>query len=86
MDWISAHVDRLDPFRAIPTIPADPEISPEDLKPYLNGWSVYGPEGGFSPLRRTDRSALLSPAQPLTWRGDTAALALTNCGLMVRTA
>ncbi len=35
-----AHADRL---QRVPTMPADPEITNEALKPYLGGWSPYGP-------------------------------------------
>ena len=41
--WIGGYAERLDPLRTPPTMPQKPEPSPEDLKPFLNGLSPYGP-------------------------------------------
>jgi hypothetical protein len=42
--WIRRYVDeRLDPLATPPTMPAEPEISADDLKPFLGGISPYGP-------------------------------------------
>jgi hypothetical protein len=42
-EWLPfapAHADQL---QALPDLPPDPEITSEALKPYLRGWSPYGP-------------------------------------------
>lgn len=44
LSWARDHVAMIDPLRALPTMPNPPELSHEDLKPYLGGWSPYGPE------------------------------------------
>jgi hypothetical protein len=44
LSWARKHVAAIDPLHAIPTMPNPPELSHEDLKPYLKGWSPYGPE------------------------------------------
>ena len=41
--WISEHRQSIDPLRQI-AMPPDPEPSPADLKPFLRGWSPYGPD------------------------------------------
>jgi hypothetical protein len=44
--WTRRYVDkRLDPLASPPVMPAEPEVRPEDLKPYLGGLSPYGPSG-----------------------------------------
>jgi hypothetical protein len=44
--WARQHVDaHLDPLGVQPTMPEDPAtINPEDLRPFLNGLSPYGPD------------------------------------------
>lgn len=42
--WCRAEAARLDPLPAGPTTPPDAEPDPEDLRPYLGGWSPYGPD------------------------------------------
>jgi hypothetical protein len=45
IDWVRSYIERLDPLQASPTMPADPEISRDDLRPFLPaGVSPYGPE------------------------------------------
>jgi hypothetical protein len=45
IDWIRDFITRLDPLHSPPSMPAEPEISREDLKPFLpSGVSPYGPE------------------------------------------
>ena len=34
-----------DKAQQLPRLPADPEVTPEGLKPYLGGLSRYGPSG-----------------------------------------
>lgn len=42
--WAREYVETLDPLTQLPTMPSGLAFEPEDLKPYLNGWSPYGPE------------------------------------------
>jgi hypothetical protein len=45
IDWIREFIARIDPLASPPTMPAEPEIGPEDLKPFLPaGVSPYGPQ------------------------------------------
>lgn len=44
LSWARARATALDPLRTLPAAPERPELTPEDLKPYLQGWSPYGPE------------------------------------------
>ena len=46
LSWARAYATSLDPLRNLPTAPERPELRPDDLKPYLDGWSPYGPEEG----------------------------------------
>jgi hypothetical protein len=41
--WIRDHLDSLDPLLAEQCMPEAPEPGPEDLKPFLDGLSPYGP-------------------------------------------
>ncbi|MGK5729555.1 hypothetical protein [Streptomyces sp. URMC 124] len=41
--WADAHVKRLNPLTTPPRLPTVPEPRTEDLKPFLHGWSPYGP-------------------------------------------
>ncbi|WP_254710576.1 hypothetical protein [Streptomyces lunaelactis] len=41
--WADAHLQRLNPVNTPPRLPKIPEPRPEDLKPFLHGWSPYGP-------------------------------------------
>ena len=42
--WVRRYVDeRLDPLASAPVMPAEPEVRPDDLKPFLGGFSPYGP-------------------------------------------
>jgi hypothetical protein len=44
--WTRRYVDeRLDPLASPPVMPAEPEVRPDDLKPFLSGLSPYGPSG-----------------------------------------
>lgn len=46
LDAAEEHVDRLDPVRNLSRIiPNIPDPQPEDLKPFLSGWSPHGPNG-----------------------------------------
>jgi hypothetical protein len=43
-DWITSYRQEIDPLRHPPTMPTVNDPSPEDLRPFLNGWSPYGPD------------------------------------------
>lgn len=44
--WVRSYVERVDPIRTAPRMPADPEnVTGEDLRPFLHGWNPYGPDG-----------------------------------------
>jgi hypothetical protein len=42
--WARSRAADLDPLSHHPSMPQDPEPGPEDLRPYLDGWSPHGPE------------------------------------------
>lgn len=43
--WARTRADALDPLATTPTTPEAPQdVSPEDLRPFLDGWSPYRPE------------------------------------------
>jgi hypothetical protein len=43
--WARAHADHIDPLDPPPTLPDPPsDVTAEDLQPFLDGWSAYGPE------------------------------------------
>lgn len=44
LEWVSNYRKKLDPLHGRLGMPAIPKHSAEDLKPYLNGWSYYGPD------------------------------------------
>jgi len=45
IEWIREFIARIDPLTAPTTMPTEPEIAPEDLKPFLPaGVSPYGPQ------------------------------------------
>ena len=43
LEMARAHAERL---QGLPRMPEEPDLTPDDLKPYLGGWSPYGPERG----------------------------------------
>jgi hypothetical protein len=44
--WARRYLERVDPLRTAPHMPVDPEnVTGEDLRPFLGGWSPYGPDG-----------------------------------------
>jgi hypothetical protein len=43
-DWIGSYRQEIDPLRRPQVMPAIHDPSPEDLRPFLNGWSPYGPD------------------------------------------
>jgi hypothetical protein len=43
--WLAFAREHADRAQRVPTMPADPEITHEALKPYLGKWSPYGPGG-----------------------------------------
>ncbi|MFD9122296.1 hypothetical protein [Streptomyces bottropensis] len=44
--WARDYADRIDPVPQNPGTPEPPAITPEDLRPYLRGWSPYEPKRG----------------------------------------
>lgn len=44
-EWLGFAREHGDHLQRLPQMPADPEVTPEALKPYLGGWSPYGPRG-----------------------------------------
>lgn len=44
VEWAREYIERLDPLRVPPTAPTFPRPKPEDLRPFLDGFSPYGPE------------------------------------------
>jgi hypothetical protein len=45
IEWVREYIRRLDPLQSPPSMPAEPEISREDLKPFLpGGMNPYGPQ------------------------------------------
>jgi len=42
--WARRDADEIDPTRCPPGMPADPEATPDALRPFLRGWSPYGPD------------------------------------------
>jgi hypothetical protein len=43
-EWLSLALDHADRVQELPRMPADPEITHDGLRPYLGGWSPYGPQ------------------------------------------
>jgi hypothetical protein len=43
LTWISDYRSRIDPLRHSLRMPPDRKPSNEDLRPFLHGWSPYGP-------------------------------------------
>ncbi|WP_327304011.1 hypothetical protein OG730_10575 [Streptomyces sp. NBC_01298] len=44
LEWARAYVGSLDPLRELPGMPVTRAPEPEELKPYLSGWSPRGSE------------------------------------------
>jgi len=44
LSWARGYATALDPFQTLPDAPKHPDLTPEDLKPYLQDWSPYGPD------------------------------------------
>ncbi|MFE6397513.1 hypothetical protein [Streptomyces alboflavus] len=44
LTWARSHIEAIDPLRRLPGMPTPRDPKPDDLKPYLTGWSPYGPE------------------------------------------
>lgn len=42
-EWLVLAREHADRAQQVPRMPADPEVTHERLKPYLGGWSPYGP-------------------------------------------
>jgi len=42
-EWLALAREHADRAQQLPRMPADPEITHDGLKPYLGGWSPYGP-------------------------------------------
>jgi hypothetical protein len=45
LHWVTEYRQRIDPLDQPLGMPTERKPSKEELKPYLNGWSPYGPEG-----------------------------------------
>jgi hypothetical protein len=43
-EWLALAREYADHAQQLPRMPRDPEITQEALKPYLRGWSPYGPQ------------------------------------------
>jgi hypothetical protein len=43
-EWLALAREHADGAQQLPHMPADPEITHDGLKPYLGGWSPYGPQ------------------------------------------
>jgi hypothetical protein len=43
--WLALARELADRIQQIPRMPADPDVTPERLKPYLGEWSPHGPQG-----------------------------------------
>ncbi len=52
LGWIDQHITRTDPTETLPDMPATPELTPDDLKPYLGSWSPHGPEANVNSWQR----------------------------------
>jgi hypothetical protein len=50
--WIDRHIARTDPVESPPAMPAPPELTHDNVKPYLNGWSSHGPEAHLNTWQR----------------------------------
>ncbi|MCZ4103461.1 MULTISPECIES: hypothetical protein [unclassified Streptomyces] len=44
LEWAGGYARSIDPLGRLPKMPHTRELTPEELKPYLQGWSPYGPE------------------------------------------
>jgi hypothetical protein len=52
LDFAERRLDQIDPIRHLELLlPEIPDPKPDDLKPYLDGWSPYGPEPSANPAR-----------------------------------
>lgn len=47
--WARDFAEAIDPLGELPPMPSEPELTPDDLKPYLGRWSPHGPEAHRSP-------------------------------------
>jgi len=45
IEWVRGYCERIDPLNSRVAMPEDPKPEPEALKPFLGGWSPYGPRG-----------------------------------------
>jgi hypothetical protein len=43
--WLAFAREHADHTQRLPRMPADPDVTPDALKPYLGRWSPYGPRG-----------------------------------------
>lgn len=44
LQWVREYVRSIDPLSRLPEMPHTHEPTPEELKPYLRGWSPHGPQ------------------------------------------
>ncbi|WP_327660903.1 hypothetical protein [Streptomyces sp. NBC_00498] len=45
--WATGYAAAIDPLAQLPAMPTPKKPTPDDLKPYLKGWSPHGPEDGW---------------------------------------
>lgn len=43
LEFVDAHLERLNPLSRTPQLPDVPEPRPDDLRPFLHHWSPHGP-------------------------------------------
>ncbi|MFF4605145.1 hypothetical protein ACFY12_20720 [Streptomyces sp. NPDC001339] len=43
LSWATTYLERLNPLATPPRLPDIPDATADDLKPFLHGWSPYGP-------------------------------------------
>jgi hypothetical protein len=44
LTWARAYADAIDPLRGLPAMPELHAPEPDELKPFLKGWSPHGPD------------------------------------------
>jgi len=74
-EWLALARANADQLQALPTMPAAPAPTPEALKPFLGGWSPYGPRGPTGGHHYLDTRARPGPPD----RTGRAANALASC-------
>jgi hypothetical protein len=52
LKWARRYLERLDPLTDLPTVPSEPTLTGDDLKPFLEGWSPNGLEAHLNSWQR----------------------------------